>query len=156
MEFVGTKQESGMTFSVHQITLRKHYIASLKNGTPLSEKIEPIRQAKTHQQVKTIFGLAIMTILDDFESRGIGTDELLGLEDPTGEPVSKGMMKEYLYAVCPIYNEDGKRITLSHKDCTTKCASDFIKAIQHWAERRYQIFIPEPGSELEGEVTYER
>ena len=144
MKFVGTKQECGMTFSAHQIELRKRYIHSLKNGTQFSDEITPIREAKSHQQIKTIFGLAIMMILDEFESRGIGTDELLGLEDPTGEPVSKGMMKEYLYAVCPIYSEDGKRITLSHKDCTTKSASDFIKAIQFWAQRRYQIFIPDP------------
>ena len=148
MEFVGTKQASGMAFSVHQLELRRRYIHSLKNGTPLSEKIEPIKQAKTHQQVKTIFGLAIMKILDEFERRGIGTDELLNLDEPTGEPVSKGMLKEYLYAVCPIYNEDGKRITLSHKDCTKECASNFIKSIQHWAQRRYEIFIPDPNPEL--------
>ena len=113
MQFVGTKQGGGMTFSVHQITLRRRYIASLKDGTPLSEEIKPIRKSKTHQQIKTIFGLAIMTILEQFEERGIGTDELLGLEIPTGNSISKGMMKEYLYAVCPIYSEDGKRITLS-------------------------------------------
>lgn len=144
MKFAGTKQDSGMTFSVHQITLRKHYLDSLKNGTPLTEEIKPVRQEKSWKQVKTIFGLAIQRILDDFEERGIGTDELLGLSIPTGNPIHKGMMKEYLYAVCPIYSEDGKRITLSHKDCTTKCASDFFEAICNFMSSQWGVYIPDP------------
>ncbi len=144
MKFAGTKQGGGMTFSVHQITLRKRYIASLKDGTPLTEEIKPIRKGKSWEQVKTIFGLAIVTILDEFESRGIGTDELLGLSVPTGNSISKGMMKEYLYAVCPIFSEDGKRITLSHKDCTTKCASDFFDAIRNFMASQWSVYIPEP------------
>lgn len=144
MKFAGTKQDSGMTFSVHQITLRKHYLDSLKNGTPLTEEIKPVRQEKSWKQVKTIFGLAIQRILDDFEERGIGTDELLGLSIPTGNPIHKGMMKEYLYAVCPIYSEDGKRITLSHKDCTTKCASDFFEAVRNFMSSQWGVYIPDP------------
>ncbi len=144
MKFVGTKQAGGMTFSVHQITLRKRYIASLKNGTQLSEEIKPIRKGKTHQQIKTIFGLAIQTILAEFEDRGIGTDELLGLEIPTGNPISQGMMKEYLYAVCPIYSEEGKRITLSHRDCTTVCASEFFDAIRNFMASQWSVYIADP------------
>ena len=144
MKVCATVQDGHIRLTPAQHSLRQRYLCSLKNGIQITEEIKPIRKSKSHAQIKTIFGLAIQTILDEFEGRGIGTDELLGLEIPTGNPVSKGMMKEYLYAVCPIYSEDGKRITLSHKDCTTKCASDFIKAIQAWAASQWQIFIADP------------
>jgi len=145
MEFIGTKQGDNMIFGIHQITLRKRYLTSLTDGTPISEKIEPIRKHKTHQQVKTIFGLAIQTCLDEFEHRGWDTSILLNLDRPTGVEITQGFLKEYFYAVCPIYSEEGKRITLSHRKCTTKCASDFIKAIGAWAAAWWEIYIPEPG-----------
>lgn len=140
----GIIQQKRLMLDVSQRQLKQRYIANLKDDTKVSLEIKPIRQSKTHQQVKTIFGLAIMTILEQFEERGIGTDELLGLEIPTGNPVSKGMMKEYLYAICPIYSEDGKRITLSHRDCTTKCAADFFDAIRNFMASQYGVYIPEP------------
>ncbi|MCJ7483911.1 MAG: hypothetical protein MUO31_13210 [Thermodesulfovibrionales bacterium] len=144
MEFVGVMQQGKLTLSVSQSTLRRRYLCELKDNTQISEEIKPIRKSKTHKQVRTIFGLAIQTILDDFEDRGIGTDELLGLSIPTGNPISKGMMKEYLYSVCPIYSEDGKRITLSHKDCTTKCAADFFTAIRNFMASQWGVYISEP------------
>ncbi len=144
MKAIGIVQDGAMIFGIRQITLRNRYLTNLKNGTPISEEIKVVRQSKTHQQVKTIFGLAIQRILDDFEDRGIGTDELLGLSVPTGNPVSKGLLKEYLYSVCPIHSEEGKRITLSHRDCTTKCASDFFDAIRNFMASQYSVCIPDP------------
>ena len=147
MRFVGVIQQGKLTLSVSQNLLRQRYIHDLKNNTAVTEEIKPVRKGKTHQQIKTIFGLAIATILEDFNDRGIGTDELLGLEIPTGNPISQGMMKEYLYAVCPIYSEGGKRITLSHKDCTTKCASDFFDAIRNFMASQWGVYIAEPDPE---------
>ena len=144
MKFSGTTYQGNLTLSPLQLKLRRDYLKNMKDDTPVSEEIKPIRKGKTHQQIKTIFGLAIATILDEFEDRGIGTDELLGLEIPTGNPVSKGMLKEYLYSVCTIYSEDGKRITLSHKDCTTKCASDFFDAIRNFMASQWGVYVPEP------------
>ena len=102
------------------------------------------KENQTHQQVKTIFGLIIVNALQQFEDRGIGTDEILHLEIPTGNAITMGFLKEYLYAVCPMYNEDGKRITLSHKDCTTKCAHDFIDASRNHLASQHQVYIADP------------
>jgi hypothetical protein len=144
MQFFGTIQQGRIQLSISQKLLRQRYLTNLKNGTPITEEIKPIRKSKTHQQIKTIFGLAIQTCLDEFEDRGIGTDELLGLEIPTGNPITKGFMKEYLYSVCPMYSEDGKRITLSHRDCTTKCASDFFDSIRNFMASQWSVYISEP------------
>lgn len=144
MKVVATIQDHRLRLSPAQAELRQRYLDTLPNGCQITEELKKVRQEKSWKQVKTIFGLAIQKILDDFEERGIGTDELLGLSIPTGNPIHKGMMKEYLYAVCPIYSEDGIRITLSHKDCTSKCASDFFKAIRNFMASQWSVYIPEP------------
>jgi len=144
MIFINIVQQGNLIAGIPQITLEKRYLSSLKDGTRVSKEIKPIRESKTHQQVKTIFGLVIMNALQQFEDRGIGTDEILHLEIPTGNAITMGFLKEYLYAVCPMHNEDGKRITLSHKDCTTKSAHDFIDASRNHLATQYQVYIADP------------
>jgi len=144
MKFINTVQNGSLTAAIPQRTLERRYLSSLPDGTRVTKEIKPIRESKTHKQVKTIFGLVIMDALQQFEDRGIGTDELLHLEIPTGNAITMGFLKEYLYAVCPMYNEDGRRITISHKDCDTKCAHDFINAARNHLASQYQVFIPDP------------
>lgn len=144
MQFFGTIQQGRLSLSVSQKLHREHYLQNLKDGTPISEEIKPIRQSKTYQQVKTIFGLALATIKQEFDDRGWDTSYLLGLHTPTGIEVTINLLKEYFYAVCPLYSDEGKRITLSHKDCTTKVASNFFDDIGSWCASQWSIYIPPP------------
>ena len=144
MKYIGTIQNGSIVFNVTQLSMRKRQLHDLKNGTPISEEIKVVRQSKTHQQVKTIFGLAIQRIKQEFDDRGWDNSILLGLNIPTGNEVTTGLLKEFLYAVCPIRNEEGKRITLSHKDCDTKAASRFFDEIAAWAASQWSVFIPAP------------
>jgi hypothetical protein len=130
--------------SVSQKLHRQQYLSKLPSGTSVTEEIKRITQSKTHQQVKTIFGLAMATIKQEFDDRGWGTDMLLNLPEPTGIGVSVNLLKEYFYAVCPIYNEEGQRISLSHKDCSTIVASGFFDEIRNWSASQWSIYIPEP------------
>jgi hypothetical protein len=144
MKVINIVQNGSLIAGIPQITLEKRYLSSLPNGTKIMKELKPIRKGKTHQQVKTIFGLVIMDALSQFEDKGIGTDEILHLEMPTGNAITMGFLKEYLYAVCPMYNEDGKRITLSHRDCTTKSAHDFIDAARNHLASQWQVYIADP------------
>ena len=43
-----------------------------------------------------------------------------------------------------IYNEEGQRITLSHKDCDTKAAAIFFEEMRNWSASQWSIYIPDP------------
>jgi len=102
------------------------------------------RPGKTHQQVKAIFGLALKSIKQEFDDRGWDTSILLRSEMPTGIAVTPTLLKEYLYAVCPIFNDSGDAITLSHKDCDTAKTAKFFSDIQAWVSTQWCILIPDP------------
>jgi len=151
MKFVGNISQGRLTLSVSQNALRKNYLQNLKDGTQISEEIKPIRKGKTHQQVKAIFGLALATVKAEFDDRGWDTSFLYNLSIPTGIEVSVNMLKEYFYGVCPIYSEEGQRITLSHKDCDTKAASNFLEEVRNWSASQWGIYIAEPNPDWKEE-----
>lgn len=142
MQFFGTIKQGKVTLTQSQNLLRGHFLASIRDDTRIVETIERDTKPKTHAQVKTIFGLAIAQIMSDFESRGWDSSMLLNMPKPTGIAVSKGLLKEFLYAVCPIYDENDKLITLSKSDTTQ--ASKFFKDIRNHAASQWSVYIPEP------------
>ena len=144
MKVVATIQDGHLRLTPAQHELRQRFLSNLPNGSQITEELKRVTKSKTHQQVKAIFGLAMATIKQEFDDRGWDNSILLGLKRPTGNEITTGLLKEYLYAVCPIYNEDGKRITLSHKDCDTKCASKFLDEIGAWSASQWSIYIAEP------------
>ena len=125
-----------------QKLLREHYLTSIKDDTRIVETITRDTKPKTHAQVKTIFGLAIAQIVDEFESRGWDSSMLLNMPKPTGVEVSKGLLKEFLYAVCPIYDDNDKLITLSKAD--TRQAAFFFDDIRNHAASQWEIYIQDP------------
>jgi len=141
MEFHHIKENGRLALSPVQNELRERYIASLKDGTLVRETLTKTKTHKTHQQVKMIFGLVIARILAEFEERGWDSSVILGGDLPTGNPVTKGLLKEYFYVVCPIFDDDGNRITLS--GASIEQANQFIDEISNHAAK-WQIFIPEP------------
>jgi hypothetical protein len=108
---------------------RQRWLHSSKNA-PVGEKLWIVREPKSWQQVKTIFGLAIATIKYHCDERGLDTATFLGLDVPTGIPVPASMIKEILYVACPIYDDDDNRITLSAKTADTANVSKFFTDIQ--------------------------
>ena len=85
-----------------------------------------------------------MTIKQEFDDRGWDSSILLNLDKPTGIGVTTNFLKEYFYIVTPMYSDDGKRITLSHKDCDTKAASKFFDDVSAWCASQFSIYIPSP------------
>ena len=142
-----TVQQHSLTADVLQTTLRRRFLTSLKDGTRVSETIKVESPEKTWKQVKTIFGHAIARIKQEFDDRGWDTSVLLNTPDPTGQEVSIGLLKEYLYVVCPIFDDEGNRITLSNKKCDREKSAKFIDAVMTFASSRWQIFIPDPDPE---------
>jgi hypothetical protein len=116
----------------------------MKDGTPVKMKLTRISPHKTHQQVKTIFGLVIAMIIDVFEERGTDSSVLLNTDKPTGVPVSKDLLKEYFYVVCPIYDSDSNRITLGSRKVTIEKAAQFIDEIRNFAATQWSIDVPDP------------
>ena len=142
MQFFLEVNHGVLTLPSSQKILRQHFLTSIKDGTRVIETIEKDTKPKTHAQVKTIFGLAIAQIISDFESRGWDSSMLLNMPKPTGIAVSKGLLKEFLYAVCPIYDENDKLITLSKSN--TIQASKFFDDIRNYSASQWSVYIPEP------------
>lgn len=88
------------------------------------------------------FGLALTTIVEEFNSRGWDCSMLLNLPDPTGVGVDKDMLQVFFYALFPTLNDKGERITLSKMN--TKQESAFYDKIVSFASSQWQIYIPEP------------
>ena len=142
MEFHGTVQNGQHCLPIPLEKLRQRYLQSMKDGTPVKMVLTRISPHKTHQQVKTIFGLVIARILDVFEDNGWDSSILLNTEKPTGVPVSKVLLKEYFYAVCPICDSDGNRITLSKAKIDK--AAQFIDETRNFAATQWSIDVPDP------------
>ena len=100
------------------------------------------RKPKSQEQLGAIFGLAIAMIIAEFNDLGMDTSYLLKTDKPTGIGVTADLLKEYFYAVCPIFDDDGKRVTLSKM--STKQAAEFFDAIRNYASSQWGIVIPDP------------
>jgi hypothetical protein len=142
-KFRGQIADGKLNFPIMQDELRQWCLTTW-NGKQVVETITLWRPGKSHQQVKAIFGLAIGTIKREFDDRGWDTSILLRTDTPTGIAVSDMLIKEYLYAACPIFDDHGDAITLSHKDCDTSRAAKFLMDIQAFAATQWNIYIPDP------------
>lgn len=151
MRVYATINQHHLRLTPSQHLLRQNYLNTLPNGTQISEELKRVTKSKTHQQIKTIFGLAIATIKAEFDDRGWDSSMLLNLPKPTGNEITLGMLKEYLYDVCPIHNEDGQRITLSHRDCDTRAASKFFDEIGAFAASQWNVYISAPNPDWKKE-----
>lgn len=147
MEFHFVKQGKILTLSGAQRLLREQYITRLKEGTVVRETLTKTTVNKTHAQIKAIFGLAISFVIERFEEWGWDSSVILGGDIPTGVPVSKVLLKEYFYVMCPICDSDGNRITLSNKNVGIEEANKFFEEIRNLSAAKWQIVIPDPDPE---------
>lgn len=147
-EFHGIIKNGRFELSLTQLQQRTTYLKSLKDDTRIIETLRKEGKSKSWEQVKTHFGLAVTTILRDFSDRGWDTSCLLNMPKPTGIEVSVGLLQEFLYAVCPIHNDTGERVTLSKM--TTVQASQFFEDIRNYAASQWSIYIPDPDPNYKG------
>lgn len=144
MKAFGHIENHQPVFTGNQKELRERFLATCKDGTRITEEIQRVRMAKSHQQVKAYFGLALRVILEAFDDRGWDSSLLLGNVVPTGVPVSEGLLKEYLYAVCFPSDDDGNLITISSSKMTTDKQAKLFDDVRNWAASQWHIIIPDP------------
>jgi hypothetical protein len=142
-KFRGQIVDGKLNFPLMQDELRRQCLTSWE-GKQIVETITIWRPGKSHQQVKAIFGLALSTIKHEFDDRGWDTSMLLRIDTPTGIEVSIEILKAYLYAACPIFDDHGDAITLSNKNCDTTRAAKFFTDITAFAASQWAIYIPDP------------
>jgi len=90
------------------------------DGKWLIERLLLSRPLRTQQQIKCHFGLLINTVIAKANDEGIDTSTFLKLlvqEDlPTGIGLTKDFLNELFYLICPIFDDEGHRTTLSKMD----------------------------------------
>jgi len=108
-------------------------------------ELKRIPKEKTHQQVKTIFGLLIERIIIESNDKGIDTSAFLKMiitEDvPNGVPLTKDFLYQLFLLVCPVYDENGQRLTLS-KFSTEQANGFFDRCVDLMCS--HDIYIPPP------------
>ena len=72
---------------------------------------------KSHNQVKTIFGLMIESTIAQANDQGIDVSYflkyLMSEYEPKGQGLTVGFLHELMYVICPTVDDEGLRVTLS-------------------------------------------
>lgn len=142
MIYTGKIQDGRLTLPNVQRESRKLFLSSMPSGTLIKETIVKISPNKTHKQIKTIFGLVLTMIVEEFNNNGWDSSMILNLSKPTGVEISKNLLKEYFYAVCPISDDEGNNVTLS--SASIEQARKFIDNVRNFAVSQWGINIPDP------------
>ena len=143
-EFIGIIKSRKLAFASDQKKLYESCLASFKDNTRVSVKVERLRKPKTNQQVKTHWGLCVGMVKTVFDDRGYDTSMFLNLEIPTGVSVPKRMITEILYAAVGPRDDEGEIITISNKKMTSEKMSKFFEESRNWIASQWHIHIPEP------------
>lgn len=119
-------------------------LAKLKDGTQVYVRIGRLSAPKTNAQIKGFFGLFTSRVISEFNDRGYDTSYLYKTPNPTGIPISKDLLKEYMYNVCPVYR-DNRRMTIS--GMSVEEMSEFYENCCNFAASQWNIYIPETDKE---------
>jgi len=149
-EFHGIVKQGRFLLPPVQKQLRERLLASMKDGTRVKEGLVREVRDGTYKQLQTIFGLVINYIIVSFNDLGWDSSILLKTDLPTGVPVTKGLLKEYFYIVCPIEDEEGNRITLSKANIMQRMK--FIDDMRNHAASQWGIDIPDPNPNWQQKV----
>src|SRR5512142_1787567 len=114
MEFITTVQSRKLVWFPAMRDRKDRFVSRIRDGGAIKITMTRIGKPGSYQQLKTIFGLAIAHILREFDECGMDLATFLKSDKiPCGIPVSKDVMKEYLYAVAGYVTEEGDSKTLS-------------------------------------------
>ncbi len=133
MECLGTIQNKQLTLPVVQQESRQQYLSTMKEGQLVRIKYTKIAAQKTHQQVKTHFGLVIEAIRRKLEEMGI---------DICGIAANKDMVHKILIKACGGVGDMGE--TLGLREMSVEQASKLFENCRTWAATQLQLVIPDP------------
>lgn len=142
MRFFAQLVKGKVEFYPAQEILKDQFLSRIKEFSPLLVDISVRREPKTQQQLGAFWSMVIARVIDEFESLGFDTSYLLRLPEPTGVAISPELLKEYLYAVCPQFDDNGKRVGLSKMN--TLQAAKFFDDTRNFISSQWGIWIPEP------------
>jgi hypothetical protein len=142
MKSVGKIKDGVLYFPPAVNQARKDFIARHKDDTIMEETLSVPRASKSQSQLGAIWGLALATVVSELDDRGYDTSFILKTPHPTGIAITADLLCEYMYQACPMYNEEGIRITLSKSN--TKEAAKFFDDCRNFWATQWQIYVPEP------------
>ena len=143
MKFYAHPTEDGrLRMSSEQTMSRWQFLPSFKPEDVIEETLKKYHQPKSRKQLGAWFGLFCKIVLAEFDDRGWDTSYIFRLDKPTGIGISVDLLKEFMYAMRPAYNDAGDRITIRNMD-TTKMAQ-FFDDCRNWAASQWSITVPEP------------
>jgi len=120
---------------------RRRAWAKVKEGGQFKSSLTVPRPGKTKNQLGAIWGLLMAKAVLQLDEQAMDTSYIFKVDSPTGTRITKDLLCEYLYNVCPIF-EGGKRITLSQMD--TEQANKFFEDSRAWLASQFGIDIPDP------------
>ncbi len=126
-------QNGQLMLSPIQSELRQRLLTGMKNGCRVRETITKEGAAKSHQQVKTIFGLAVEMVRQRLYEMRV---------DVCGVPVNKEMVYDILKKACFGVGDMGETLGLSEMTMTQ--AAQAFKNCQAWCAVELQLVIPDP------------
>ena len=143
LELHGTSKDGKFHLSKVQYDLKMDFL--MKNdGKAVVEILKRETKKRSLSQLKAHFGLALQTIVDEFDDRGWDSSFIYNMEKPTGVPVTKATLQQYFYALYPTTNDKGEFITMSDDDFDTVKEMTFFDAIRNHAASQWSIVIDDP------------
>ena len=144
LELHGQSVGGELVLTLPQLELRKQFLVSTE-GKPVTEILKKTVKSKTNKQVKTHFGLLIKTVIIKANDEGIDTSKFLKLITQDDLPSGIGLTTDFLHQlflnVCPVYDDDGKKVTLSKMN--TGQASKWFEECRNLLASR-GVYIPDP------------
>jgi len=156
-EFHGQSQDGTLQFPKN-VEEQRMLLLKKYDGKFLTERLTVRRPLRTSQQIKCHFGLLINSVIAKANDEGIDTSAFLKLlvrnDLPSGVGLTSDFLHELFYLVCPIFNEEGHRTTLSKmtideasrwfEECRNLLASRGIYVDDPDKNWKTKV-IPEPG-----------
>ena len=131
LELYGKKQDGRFELSAVQEDMERQYFESLKEGQLLKKTYIKQGPMKTHQQVKTHFGLVVEAVRRRLETMGMSV---------CGVPANKNMVYDILKKACGGVGDMGQTLGLS--EMSVDEASLFFENCNDWAATELHFVIP--------------
>ena len=157
LETIGVPRNGILVFPKPEDVKRTDWLIRY-SGKFVKEQLRVISKMRSPQQIKCHFGLLINTVIAKANDEGIDTSAFLKLlvrdDLPSGVGLTSDFLHELFYLVCPIFNEEGHRTTLSKmtvdeasrwfEECRNLLASRGIYVDDPDKNWKTKV-IPEPG-----------
>ena len=142
MKFFGIKQDGKIVHPPAIAEEKRKFWERIPNGAEIESVITVKRGDKSQAQLGAIWGLMLAQAVIELDDRGYDTSFLYNLDKPTGIEIKSEDLCRFFYNVCPIYNGEGKYITLSKTN--TAEAAKFFEDVRNWMSSQWSIIVEEP------------